>query len=131
MANRVASVFERGLKVLEVAHGSPIFRFQGQDIPCITNTLKKGEQVVAGGALSEIDMTIIVRKSQVPESIALTMDSVLWFMDDTDITMDQTVTRELNPGRKLIKSGRPYRILKIRYPAGDGHIELDVGSAKR
>jgi hypothetical protein len=121
--NRIENCLSRGLRKLNLDMGRPKIVFGGQTIDCVPTTVRKGEQLQLGRVLVNIQLTVLVRMIDLPEGI--TVDSTLYFVDDTNITVDSD-RRSPIPGLKCELLGVEYRIARMGRNYTNSHWELDL-----
>lgn len=129
MSNVLATMLDAGLSLIESLNGGPTFTWNGDSIPCMVNSERRGTVLEIGGLALEVELTLIVRKSLIRGGI--TADSTIVLVDSTDWTVDSGVDKEPNPGKKLIRKGRTYRIASVRIAGTDSHYELDLVSPNK
>jgi hypothetical protein len=67
----ISNFLESGLESLEDDLGSATFTFRGVAYPCILGTESRGSTLEMGGFAADVDLTILVRVSQLPEGITV------------------------------------------------------------
>ena len=126
----ISNFLESGLESLEDDLGSATFTFRGVAYPCILGTESRGSTLEMGGFAADVDLTILVRVSQLPEGI--TVDSTTITVDSTVITSDNDTSpiRAGNTGATSNGASRVYRVTTKRLAPGGGHYELGLMDAR-
>jgi hypothetical protein len=127
----VSDELESPLEELETDLGSATFTFNGVAYPCILSTETRGSDLESGGYVSDVDLTILVRRSQLPS--ALTVDSTLVTADSTAYTADNN-TIHPRPGNRAstsVNGSRVYRVIEIRLVPGGSHYEVRCMDANK
>jgi hypothetical protein len=110
----ISNFLESGLESLEDDLGSATFTFRGVAYPCILGTESRGSTLEMGGFAADVDLTILVRVSQLPEGI--TVDSTTITVDSTLITSDN----DTSPIRREIQER-----LAMAAPGFTGSLQSD------
>lgn len=127
----ISNFLESGLESLEDDLGSATFTFKGVAYPCILGTESRGSNLEMGGFSADVDLTILVRVSQLPESI--TVDSTGITVDSTLITADNDTSpiRAGNTGSTSNGGSRVYRVSEKRLAPGGGHYEIGLVDSRK
>lgn len=95
---------------MEPALGNLLFNWNGAEYPCSVSTEEIGTEMVVGGKIYTIRLTLFVRKNVLPTPI--TVDSTIITVDSTTLTADNE-TAPPRSGRKLQRNNRSYRIISV------------------
>lgn len=120
----ISDELESPLEELEDDLGSATFTFKGVAYPCILGTESRGSDLESGGFVPDVDLVILVRRSQMPS--ALTADSTIVTADSTLFTADNDTThpRAGNAATTSVNGSRTYRVTEKRLVPGGSHYEL-------
>jgi hypothetical protein len=120
----ISDELESPLEELEDDLGSATFVFKGVSYPCIFGTESRGSDLESGGFVPDANVTILVRRSQMPS--ALSVDSTLVTVDSTDYTADNDTTppRAGNSATSTTNGTRSYRVVDVRIVPGGSHYEI-------
>ena len=120
----ISDELESPLEELEDDLGSATFTFKGVAYPCILGTESRGSDLESGGFVPDVDLVILVRRSQMPS--ALTADSTIVTADSTLFTADNDTThpRAGNTASTSVNGSRTYRVTEKRLVPGGSHYEL-------
>lgn len=103
---RIADATRSALASLRVALDSPVFTWNGVEIPCVPNTLGAGTVVAMGGFDETISLVL-----HVDLGAFLTADSTLVSADSTLYTADGDMRRPV-AGRTLTFRNRTLRVVR-------------------
>lgn len=106
--NPAKDLVDQGLADLETNIGSPTFTWLGISYPCIKSSLRRGSVVEWGGAVVEIQFTIVIRQSVIAG-----------------------IARPLVAGVTVFVDGVEYRVVKSSVPAHMASLHLDLIDAKK
>lgn len=120
----ISDELESPLEELEDDLGSATFTFKGVAYLCILGTESRGSDLESGGFVPDVDLVILVRRSQMPS--ALTADSTIVTADSTLFTADNDTThpRAGNTASTSANGSRTYRVTEKRLVPGGSHYEL-------
>ena len=96
----IGNIIQRGLKQLETQLGHHTFLYLGTVYNCIPSNLKNGSQLVIGGNLQTVDLTLIVRRDE---------------MEMAPNINDNIIYDEVQ-----------YAVMNVSKPAGNGTYELEL-----
>lgn len=127
----ISDELESPLEELEDDLGSATFTFKGVAYPCILGTESRGSDLVSGGFEPDVDLVILVRRSQMPST--LTADSTTITADSTLYTADNDTTnpRPGNTASTSVNGSRAYRVVELRLVPGGSHYEIRCVDANR
>ena len=120
----ISDELESPLEELEGDLGSVTFTFKGVAYPCILGTESRGSDLESGGFVPDVDLVILVRRSQMPST--LTVDSSIVTADSTLFTADNNTThpRAGNTATTSVNGFRTYRVIEKKLVPGGSHYEL-------
>lgn len=127
----ISDELESALEELEDDLGSATFNFKGVAYPCILGTETRGSDLESGGFVPDVDLVILVRRSQLPST--LTADSTLVTADSTLFTADNDTTHP-RPGSTAstsVNGSRAYRVVDVKLVPGGSHYEIRCMDARR
>lgn len=126
--SRISDLMGRALTRLRGDLGSPVFTFNGRDIPCVPNTLTIGSTVAIGGFDMAVSLSLYVERTEFANS--LTADTTLVTVDSEVHTVDGDGTQPVS-GRTLVYLTNTYRIVSARFDASQRYMTIMCADPNR
>ena len=126
---RISDFNRSAMQSLGTSLGSPLFYWQGQPIPCVSNTITETNALAMGGVEESITLRLFVLLSDFRQ--VFTADSTTILVDSEVWTVDASGNKRPVTGRKVTFRGRSYRVTSTAGSADGYHIILTLGPDTR